>query len=209
MTVVLCKPGKPCYDTPKAYRPIALLNTMGKVLTAIVAELMVFYTKMHYLLPAHHFRGRPGRTTTDAVHLLTHRIKDAWRKKQVTAVLFLDIEGAFPNAEMDKLIHSLKKRGLPEEIIQFVSMMLQDWGTILRFDNYTSEPIKLDNGIGQGDPLSMGLYQFYNTDILEIPVDKPEAAEAYIDDAILIAMAKTFTDTHKILDNMMTRPMIP
>ncbi len=27
-TVVLCKPGKPCYDIPKAYRPITLLNTM-------------------------------------------------------------------------------------------------------------------------------------------------------------------------------------
>ena len=29
-TVVLHKPGKPRCDTPKAYRPIALLNTMGK-----------------------------------------------------------------------------------------------------------------------------------------------------------------------------------
>jgi hypothetical protein len=84
-TVVLHKPGKPRYNTPKAYRPIALLNTMGKVLTAIIAELLVFYTETHSLLPAHHFGGRPGRTTTDAVHLLTHKIKDAWRKRQVTA----------------------------------------------------------------------------------------------------------------------------
>jgi hypothetical protein len=37
-TVVLRKPGKPSYNIPKAYRPIALLCTMGKVLTAIVAE---------------------------------------------------------------------------------------------------------------------------------------------------------------------------
>ena len=37
-TVVLHKPGKPHYDVPKAYRPIALLNTMWKVLTTIVAD---------------------------------------------------------------------------------------------------------------------------------------------------------------------------
>ena len=79
-TVVLRKPGKPRYDIPKAYRPIALLNTMSKVLTALMAELMTFYTETHQLLPAHHFGGRPGRTTTDAVHLLIHKIKDAWRK---------------------------------------------------------------------------------------------------------------------------------
>ncbi|KAH9993608.1 hypothetical protein BJV77DRAFT_919975, partial [Russula vinacea] len=33
-TIVLRKPGKPKYNTPKAYRPIALLNTQIKVLTA-------------------------------------------------------------------------------------------------------------------------------------------------------------------------------
>ena len=35
--VVLPKPGKPQYNIPKAYRPIALLNTMPKVLTALLA----------------------------------------------------------------------------------------------------------------------------------------------------------------------------
>ncbi|EDQ98326.1 uncharacterized protein LACBIDRAFT_170068, partial [Laccaria bicolor S238N-H82] len=35
---VLRKPGKPCYEIPKAYRPIALLCTIPKVLTVIVAE---------------------------------------------------------------------------------------------------------------------------------------------------------------------------
>ena len=37
-TIVLRKPGKPNYETPKAYRPIALIPTMAKLLTAIVAE---------------------------------------------------------------------------------------------------------------------------------------------------------------------------
>ena len=36
--VILCKPGKPNYEIPKAYCLIALLCTMAKVLTAIVAK---------------------------------------------------------------------------------------------------------------------------------------------------------------------------
>ncbi|KAF9441567.1 hypothetical protein P691DRAFT_643470, partial [Macrolepiota fuliginosa MF-IS2] len=36
--VVLGKPGKPSYEMPNAYRPIALLCTLGKVLTSIVTE---------------------------------------------------------------------------------------------------------------------------------------------------------------------------
>jgi len=37
-TIVLQKQGKPSYEAPKAYRPIALLCTMAKVFTAIIAE---------------------------------------------------------------------------------------------------------------------------------------------------------------------------
>ena len=204
-TVVLRKPGKPRYDTPKSYRPIALLNTMCKVLTAIMADLMTFYTEMHNLLLAHHFGRRSGRTTTDAVHLLVHTIKNAWRKHQVMAVLFLDIEGAFPNAVTDKLLHSMRKRRLPEKLIKFAGTMLQNRTTTLHFDDHTSEAISLDNGIGQGDPLSMALYQFYNADILEIPRESHEAAKAYVDNAILIATASNFKEAHKTLAAMMTR----
>jgi hypothetical protein len=109
-TVVLRKPGKPDYTVTKAYRPIALLNTTCKLLTAVIADQMTYYLERHQLLPATHFGGRPGRSTTDSLHLLEETIKNAWRTKKVASVLFLDIEGAFPNAVTDRLLHNMKKR---------------------------------------------------------------------------------------------------
>ena len=205
-TVVLCKPGKPHYNIPKAYRPIALLNTMSKVLTVLMANLMIFYTETHQLLPAHHFGGRPGRTTMDAVHPLVHKIKDTWCNCQVTAVLFLDIEGAFPNTVTSKLVHSMKKRHLPKVLVNFVKMMLDKRATRLPFDDHMLDPILLDKGNGQGDPLSMALYQYYNADILKIPSSPHELVEAYVDSAILTATAKTFKEVHNVLADMMNRP---
>lgn len=105
--VVLCKPGKPSYSTPKAYRPIALLNTMWKVITAIIANHITFYMEKHQLLPATHFGGCPGCTTTDAIHLLMNEVKAAWRKQNMVSVLFLDIKGAFPNVNLSRLVHNL------------------------------------------------------------------------------------------------------
>ena len=204
-TIVLWKPGKPSYEVPKAYRPIALINTLWKVLTAILAEQLTFFTEKHQLLPAHHFGGRPGRTTTNAMHLLTYKIKSAWRKSQVAAVLFLDVEGAFPNAVPSKLIHNLKKRRVPRKLINFATGLLEGRITTLKFDDHTSAPIPIDNGIGQGDPMLMALYQFYNADILDIPSAKNESAIAYVDDALLIATADNFEEAHRILANMMTR----
>ena len=204
-TVVLRKPGKPKYDVPKAYRPIALLNTMWKVLTAIVADHLTFVTETHQLLPANHFGGRPGRTTTDAMHLLANTIKASWRVGQVTAALFLDIEGAFPNAVPVQLLHNLRKHRVPRRITNFVSKMLTSRVTMLKFDRYTSEPMVIDNSIGQEDLLSMGLYQYYNADLLNVPRNKGELALAYIDDASMIATADTFAEAHDMLADMMTR----
>ena len=204
-TVVLRKPGKPHYNDPKAYRPIALLNTMWKVLTAIVADQITFLTENHQLLPKNHFGGRPGRTTTDAMHLLTLRIKGAWHAGKVAAVLFLDIEGAFPNAVPERLVHNLKKRRIPRKYASFVNSMLRDRVTTLKFDGYSSAPIKIDNGIGQGDPLSMVLYQYYNADLLNIPSNKDEDAMAFVDDSFMLAIADTFEEAHEKLADMMGR----
>jgi endonuclease/exonuclease/phosphatase family metal-dependent hydrolase len=50
-TVVLRKPNKPSYGLPKAHRPIALISTMAKVLTAIVADNLSRIVEQHHLLP--------------------------------------------------------------------------------------------------------------------------------------------------------------
>ena len=137
-TVVLRKPGKPKYNVAKVYRPIALLNTMIKVLTAILAKQLMYYAEEHNLLPANHFRGRKGRTATDAVHLLVYNIKGAWCKGKVMAVLFLDIEGAFPNADNGQLTRNLLKRRVPVKLVEFVANMLKDRSTTIKFDDHVS-----------------------------------------------------------------------
>jgi len=168
ITCVLRKPGNPRYDVPKAYCPIALLNTTAKLLTSIVEEEVSHLTEKHQLLPVTHFGGRLGRTTTDSLHLLTDTIKAAWRRKQVVSVLFLDVEGVFPNAVKDCLLHNLRKRRIPEVYVAFVRNLLTGRRTRLKFNDYTLDWFGLDNGIGQGDPLSMVLYLYYNADLLDI-----------------------------------------
>jgi hypothetical protein len=150
----------------------------------------------HHLLPNTHFRGRPGRTTMDTIHYLVHRIKEAWRNGQVASVLFLDVEGAFPNAVTDRLIHNLQKRSIPLEYTNFVKQLLTNQHTRLKFDDYISDPINVLNGIRQGDPLSMLLYIIYNADLLKITGDEnAEDSIGYVNDIALIAIGKDFNKT--------------
>ena len=188
------------YIVPKAYRPIALLSTMAKVLTSIIAENISSLEESHQLLPKTHFGGRPGWTTTDAIHYLVHKVKSAWRSEKVVSVLFLDVEGAFPNAVMTRLLHNLKKRRIPTSMVRFVKSLLTNRKTIMKFDDYVSGRIDITNGIGQGDPLSMLLYILYNADLLEIPDNElKEDAIGYVDDIALVAQGDNFDEsTHRL-----------
>ena len=75
--------------------------------------------------------------------------------------------------------------------------------TKLKFDDYTSDWFDLDNGIGQGDMLSMLLYLFYNADLLDVTSRPYELSLGYVDNVALIVTANNFTQTHRMLKNIM------
>jgi hypothetical protein len=72
--VVLRKPGKDNYTTPKVYRPIALLNTIGKVIDAIIARRLSYLVKRYYVLPKMYMGGRKLRSTEHTLHMVVERI---------------------------------------------------------------------------------------------------------------------------------------
>ena len=38
MSIIIPKPNKALYDTPKMFRPIVLLNTLGKLIEKVIRE---------------------------------------------------------------------------------------------------------------------------------------------------------------------------
>ena len=64
---------------------------------------MLMCEKTGLLLP-NHFGGRPGRVTTDSIHMVVKLVKDAWRRGEVVLLLCLDVKAAFPSAVVDVLV---------------------------------------------------------------------------------------------------------
>lgn len=78
VTVVLWKPGCIDYTVPNLHCPIALLNSITKLLSACVAQVIVYETEKLSLLLPMHFLGQPARSTTDALYLFVKTVKEAW-----------------------------------------------------------------------------------------------------------------------------------
>ena len=116
----LKKPGKSDYTVSSAWCPIVLLDGLARLLNSCQAEEMITRCEKHNILPANHFRARPGHTTTDSIHLLIKMVKDTWRKGQVVSTIFLDVKSAFPSIDISCLIHNMRKCGIPKEHTQWI-----------------------------------------------------------------------------------------
>jgi ribonuclease HI len=206
ITKVLRKPGKKDYTGPGAYRPIALLDTLGKVLSACVAEDIVKNTERYSLLPSNHYGCRPGRTTTDAIHHVVATAKDAWRKGKVLGVLFLDIKGAFPSIILTRLIHNMRLRGIPQEYTEWIRRKVQGRRTTLHLDDYCTALMAIERGMDQGCPLSAIAYQFYNAGLIEIAHrTSGEDCVGFVDDTTVTAEGLDLHDAFAKLERVMTR----
>lgn len=172
VTLVLCKPNKPNYTKPNAYRPIALENTVDKVLESIMADHISYLYETHKLLPRYHFGGRPRRTTEDAMLILSESIHRAWKSGKVFSAILMDISGAFNNVHHARLIHNMHKCKIPVEITRWILSFLSNRTTRMRFNGITTDLIATLAGIPQGSPLSSILYVLYNSDLLDIPKEK-------------------------------------
>ncbi len=58
------------YTNPKNDRHISLLNTIGKIMEAIIAARISYMATTHELLPTTHFGGRSGSCIETAIHHL-------------------------------------------------------------------------------------------------------------------------------------------
>ena len=83
--------------------------------------------------------------------------------------------------------------------------MMTDQQTRLKFDGYLSDWIPINNGIGQGDPLSMIMYLFYNVDLIEVATAKGQLAVAFMDDASLYMEGDTYDKAYASLKEMLLK----
>lgn len=148
------KPGKADYSLPKCYRPVALLECMGKLLEKVIAKRISHDITALGLIPTTQFGARPFSSTIDAGLCLTHDIETAHPLGGVCGTLLFDIEGFFDNVNHARLTALVRALGFPPEICAWTTSFLRDRSVRIRFNNFTSDSIDLEMGTPQGSPIS-------------------------------------------------------
>ncbi len=188
-TVVLKKDKKKDYSLANSYRPIALENTLAKVIEKILATRITEEAENRGLIPWNQMGARKKRSTLSAIELLTGSIQTAWKaKKSIVSVLGLDLAGAFDNVSHERLLWTLQRKGFPEWVVKTVRSFLANRRTKLAFGDFESEWITTQTGIPQGSTLSPVLFLFFISDLLEQfqEVKDDTFGFGFVDDTTLI-----------------------
>jgi hypothetical protein len=94
---ILLKPNKIIVQkaTPGAWRPILLLNTVGKVVEAAFARRITDVLEAKHLLPDGQMGNRRGRSTDLAIRMIIKAATEARKSGGIASLLQLNIKGAF------------------------------------------------------------------------------------------------------------------
>ena len=193
--VVVPKPNRSDPSLPKNYRPISLLECLGKLLEKVISTRILYDINRYELVPSTQFGGRNASSTVDAGLCLQHDIHTAHASGLVCASILFDISGFFDNINHQRLVAVFRALGFPREMVKWLQSFLTNRHVALRFNNFTSEQYDLQVGTPQGSPISPVLSIIFASPILHLARSWTNTGlSMYVDDGNLFACGTDFPE---------------
>ena len=110
----------------KNYRPVCLLNTVGKLLEKIVSSRMISYLEENNILINNQFAYRKGKSTEIAIIEYVKKVIESLNENKYVISVFLDLTRAFDCVNHEILLAKLKHYGLTGQALNWFRTYLTD-----------------------------------------------------------------------------------
>ena len=138
LTIIIPKPNKSLYNTPKTFCPIILLNMIGKLIEKVISNRLQVHSIASNFIYPNQLEGIEQHSTTDAGIFLTHLIWAGWMKGFHTSTLVFNITQFFSSLNHQLLLLILNKAGFDSKIFWFFSSYLINRQTQYVWNYFTS-----------------------------------------------------------------------
>ena len=193
--VLIPKDGKPP-GLASSYRPICLLDTMGKVFERIIYRRLAKSIEDSNGLSERQYGFRQKRSTLDAIKFVIDRASEGikgrvWKRgtKKYCALVTLDIKNAFNTANWLRIIEALDKRGVQGYIKRMVRSYFSERVLLYDTDDGAREYI-IEGGVPQGSVLGPLLWNIMYDDVLRLELPSEAEIVGFADDIAIVVVAK-------------------
>jgi len=173
---------------PSSYRPISLLDTIGKLFEKVLLARISHEVSELGLMRDEQFGFRPRHSTSLQLACLVERVTRKFGEKRLTGAVFLDVAKAFDIVWIDGLLYKLTLLNFPSYIVHTISSYLRS--RTLEESIQTTTPFRrgLRAGMAQGGLISPVPFSLY-VNHMPSPSHHVELA-LYVDDMAIIATSR-------------------
>lgn len=195
------KPGKDSNRSDN-YRPISLLNTMGKLFEKILHSRINAFAEQNKIINEEQFGFRAQHSTSHQILRVTRHIRENWALRRSTGLLLFDIEKAFDSVWHDGLIFKLNKFGFPDYLCAMMREFTANRSFRVHVDDALSGPKPIPAGLPQGSILSPILYNIFVSDL---KVGAQSNTACYADDTAVYSSSNQSNAICRRLQSALTR----
>lgn len=156
-------------DLLKNYRPISNLSFISKLIERVVASRICSHLESHSLLETYQSAYRSFHSTESALLRVQNDILASLDKKQVVALVMLDLSAAFDTIDHDILLQRLERRfNITDNALAWVKSYLTGRHQCVSVNKSYSSDVPLTCGVPQGSVLGPLLFSMYMTPLSDI-----------------------------------------
>lgn len=194
--VLLPKPGKPPGD-PSSFRPICLLDTLGKLLERIILNRLTKCTESERGLSSMQFGFRKGVSTVDAIRAVLEDAEKASKQKRrgyrYCAVVTIDVKNAFNSASWEAIAAALHRMRVPDYLCQILRSYFQSRVLVYQ-TNEGQKSMRVTAGVPQGSILGPTLWNGMYNGVLTLTLPRGVKIVGFADDVCLTVMGESLAE---------------
>jgi hypothetical protein len=169
---------------PGNFRPISLLNTLGKLTEKILLRRLTRLDKQLKLTRDEQFGFRPRHDTSQQVVRIVTDIAFNYNKDKVTAMALLDIQKAFDRVWVQGLVFKMIENKIPANFVKLLYSYLTGRTLQVKVNRTLSEKRPIKAGVPQGSILGPKLFSIF---INDVPAFAKTSLALYADDTAIYA----------------------